>query len=64
MTSINEQNRYRPSPQQKRKAYRGYIKGTHMTVKKPGDLLFTEAGECFIINRRGCAIRKENGDAS
>lgn len=57
--TIVERNRYKPNDQQKRKAHRGYIKGTHMTVKKPGDYFFGESGECFIIGRRGQTIRKE-----
>lgn len=55
--SIIQQNRYQPTKAQMRRAKRGYIKGTHMTVKKPGDLLFTEAGECFVIDRQGRAVR-------
>ena len=57
--SISERNRYQPNATQKRKAHRGYIKGTHMTVKKPGDYLFGEAGECFVIGRNGYCTRKE-----
>lgn len=53
-----ERNRYQPTDSQMRRAKRGYIKGTHMTVKKPGDLLFTEVGECFVIDRQGRATRK------
>lgn len=59
MTRIIMKNRYQPTPQQKRRASRGYIKGTRMTKKKPGDLLICENGECFVIDNRGFAIAKE-----
>ena len=57
--SISEVNRYHPNAQQKRRAHRGYIKGTRMTIKKPGDMVFGENGECFIVLPGGHMIRKE-----
>lgn len=54
--SIVQRNRYRPTEWQKRKARRGYIEGTRMTIKLPGDYVITEDGRCWIIDPIGRMI--------
>jgi hypothetical protein len=57
--SFVQRNRYQPTEWQKRKAKRGYIKGTRMTVKLPGDYIITENGQVYVIDPIGRMIPKE-----